>query len=247
MSNNSQGNEPHYRGSFFIGARSDMVDMFRRVHKYYDRFNHLFSFGIDIRWRRKSVKLLQFKDSDTVLDFGAGTGDFTITIRKTAEARIIALDLVMEMFDRFKSKLTKHNMLGIDLVIGDGETLPFPDGVFDGVVAGFVGRNLFDLELGLREILRVLKSGGRLGFLEFSKPVNPIVRAISWIYFRLIVAFIGNLFMPKYFPAYSYLIDSVERFYTVNELSAIFKKTGFTIICPYRFNLGTVILMMGEK
>ena len=247
MFHNPTGKEPHYRGSFFIHAKSDMADMFRTVYVKYDFFNHLFSVGNDIRWRKRSVKFLQFRNNDTILDYGAGTGDFAFAVRETANVKIIALDLVKEMLDRFKSKLTRRGSVGVTLIMGDGEDLPFSGNNFDGVVAGFAGRNLFDLEKGIREIHRVLKPGGRVGFLEFCSPLNPFVRLAVWIYFRIIIAFLGNLFMPKDVPAYSYLIESVEGFHTGNELKNMFKTNGFKNVCLFGFNLGTVLLLIGEK
>jgi len=247
MYQDSTRKEPHYRGSFFIGTKDDMADMFRFITLKYDFFNRLFSFGNDIRWRKKSAKLLQFQDNDIILDFGAGTGDFTMAISDRVRVNVVALDLVKEMLDRFRLKLNKRKSDGVIMIIGDGEYLPFSDDLFDGVIAGFVGRNLFDLEKGIREMLRVLKPGGKLGFLEFTRPLNPIVRKVVWFYFHGIIVLLGNLFMPKRIPAYSYLIESVEGFFTRNDLFSMFRTMGFKNISLFRFNLGIVSLIIGEK
>lgn len=247
MLQNLNDNEPHHWGSFFIRTKDDMAAMFRRIQKRYDLLNHIFSLGRDIAWRRQSAKLLQFERADRILDFGAGTGDFTMALRRSVDVNIVALDLVPDMFDRFRAKLSGEDATRLAMVIGDGERLPFADSAFEGVVAGFVGRNLFDLKGGLREILRVLTPGGKLGFLEFSRPGNPVVKAVTWAYFRFIVARLGNLFLPREMPAYSYLIHSVGAFHTVAELSHILRKVGFKNICSYPFNLGTVVLTTGEK
>lgn len=220
--------------------------MFRHVSPRYDLLNHLFSLGSDIRWRRKSAKALNFKADDKVLDFGAGTGDFGLAVRKQIEVDIVALDLVPEMLDKMKQK-AGEDADWLSLIIADGEDIPFSDDTFDGAVAGFVGRNLFDLRQGLSEIRRVLKPGGRLGFLEFCRADSGFIKVVSWLYFRLIVKPLGNLLVPKKLPAYRYLIDSIEAFHTAAQMRQLFQDVGFRDVHTIRFNLGTVALTVGMK
>ncbi|MDP7653799.1 MAG: ubiquinone/menaquinone biosynthesis methyltransferase [Candidatus Marinimicrobia bacterium] len=238
--------EPHYRGSFFIESKNDMADMFRLLSPRYDLLNHLFSLGSDFRWRRKSAKALNFKSGDKVLDFGAGTGDFGLAVRKQTEVEITALDLVPEMLEKMKQK-AGNDADWLSLIVADGEDIPFSDDTFDGSVAGFVGRNLFDLRQGLSEIRRVLKPGGRLGFLEFCRPENSSMKVFSWLYFRLIVKPLGNLLVPKKLPAYRYLIDSIEAFHSAAQMRQLFQDVGFRDVHTVRFNLGTVALTVGTK
>ncbi|MFQ6673176.1 MAG: ubiquinone/menaquinone biosynthesis methyltransferase [Fidelibacterota bacterium] len=250
MSKNStvkDDREPHYRGSFLMETKEDMAAMFRQIHGSYDVLNHLFSFGNDVRWRRKSAALLRFRKADRILDFGAGTGDFATAVRRSANVQVAALDLVPEMMKRLLQKRDGNDLSWVTLIVGDGERLPFADETFDGVVAGFVGRNLFSLKGGLREMSRVLKTGGRVGFLEFCRPTNPVIKAVTWLYFRTIVSLLGNLFAPKDLPAYSYLIHSIEEFLGPDELAQIFREVGFRKVRTKMFNLETVALTMGEK
>lgn len=239
--------EPHYRGSFIIETKQDMAAMFRRIHKQYDFLNRLFSLWNDKQWRRRSCELLSFSAGSRILDFGSGTGDFALAIRENTDVTVVALDLVPEMLQRFRSKIGESNSNWVTFLVGDGEKLPFPDNSFDGVVAGFVGRNLFDLKSGLREILRILKPGGKIGFLEFCQVKNPFVKVGTWVYFHTIVNFLGILFVRKGPRAYTYLIDTIEQFHTHDELLEVFKGVGFQHIWGHAFNFGTVALTVGEK
>ncbi|MBC8175439.1 MAG: ubiquinone/menaquinone biosynthesis methyltransferase [Candidatus Marinimicrobia bacterium] len=239
--------ESHYRGSFHIQEKRDMARMFRQVHRRYDFFNHLFSLGNDIRWRRKSSTLLEFDSRDLILDVGAGTGDFSIAISRQSGAKVIALDLVPEMVERYRVKIDKKGLKNFSATLADGETLPFTDEVFDGVVAGFVGRNLLNLKQALLEIHRVLKIGGKVGFLEFCRTRNLLVKTLNWLYFRTIISQMGNLLLPRDLRAYTYLIDSIEGFYSIKELRKIFTDVGFLDIHYHQFNMGTVTLIVGKK
>lgn len=221
--------------------------MFRQVHRRYDFFNHLFSLGNDIRWRRKSSTLLEFDSRDLILDVGAGTGDFSIAVSRQSNATVIALDLVPEMVERYRVKMDKKGLKNFSATIADGETLPFADEVFDGVIAGFVGRNLLNLKQALLEIHRVIKIGGKVGFLEFCRTHNLLVKTLNWLYFRTVISQMGNLLLPKDLRAYTYLIDSIEGFYSIEELRKIFTDVGFQDIHYHQFNMGTVTLLVGKK
>ena len=238
--------EPHYRGSFSISSKDDMENMFRQVEKHYDFLNRLFSFGLDLRWRRKSAKILEFPDNSLILDLGAGTGDFSIALRKESKVNIVAVDLVEEMLTRFESKINNEENWA-RFIIADGENLPFPENEFNGVITAFVGRNFLDLEKGLSEIKRVLKEDGKIGFLEFCTPENLLIRRLRWIYFHTFIPLIGWFFMKGNVNAYRYLVKSIEQFYTVNEMKDIFKSAGFKQVESHTFNLGTVALITGEK
>lgn len=238
--------EPHYRGSFFIESKQDMVEMFRQVGPRYDLLNHLFSLGRDINWRRKSVQALNFKPGDRILDFGAGTGDFGLEVRRQVEVDVIALDLSLEMLGIMRQKAGEHAEW-LSLTIADGENIPFSDNSFAGAVAGFVGRNLFDLRQGLSEIRRVLQTGGRLGFLEFCRPESSIMRIVSWLYFRLFVLPLGGLIQHRMWPAYRYLIDTIEAFHSAAQMRYLLSDVGFRDVHTLRFNLGTVALTVGTK
>ena len=223
-----------------------MARMFRHVSPRYDLLNHLFSLGSDIRWRRKSARALNFRTGDKILDFGAGTGEFGLAVRNEADVEVVALDLVPEMLEKMRLK-AGATADWLSFVVADGEDILFSDNCFDGAVAGFVGRNLFDLRRGLSEIRRVLKSEGRLGFLEFCRPDSVFIQRMSWLYFRLIVTPLGNLIVSKKLPSYRYLIDTIEAFYSAGQMRDLFRDVGFRDVHTISFNLGTVALTVGTK
>ncbi len=223
------------------------MNMFSQVAEQYDTLNHMFSLWGDLRWRKASARLLNFSEDDHVLDFGCGTGDFTFALRKHSALYITAIDLSPEMLDLMKNKTDNDTSNWLKLMAADGEDLPFDENTFDGAVAGFVGRNLLDLHQGLSDIHRVVKPDGRIGFLEFCKPDNGLMRVVSWLYFRLVVAPFGNLFMGKSVPAYRYLIDTIEAFYSTGEMRSFLSGAGFRHVYTVYFNFGTVALTVGTK
>tara|TARA_B100000315_G_scaffold259181_1_gene314059 strand:+ start:3455 stop:4198 length:744 start_codon:yes stop_codon:yes gene_type:complete len=244
--NTIEKTEPHYRGSFSISSKDDMENMFRRVEKHYDFLNRLFSFGLDLQWRRKSANILGFTNDSLILDLGAGTGDFSIVLRKESKVNVIAVDLVEEMLTRFESKINNEENWA-KFVVGDGENLPFSENEFDGVITAFVGRNFLDLDRGLSEAKRVLKKDGKIGFLEFCTPKNSLIRGLRWIYFHTFIPLVGWFFIKGNMNAYRYLVKSIEQFYSVIEMTEIFKNAGFKHVESHTFNLGTVALITGEK
>ncbi|MBT3217331.1 MAG: ubiquinone/menaquinone biosynthesis methyltransferase [Candidatus Marinimicrobia bacterium] len=224
-----------------------MAAMFKDISKRYDFLNHVFSLGGDLRWRKASVKYLNYSKDAQILDFGAGTGDFSFALRQHSSAHVTALDLVPEMLDQMKMKAGANSEKWLKLVQGDGEALPFKENTFDGAVAGFVGRNLLDLPKGLSELYRVIKPSKKLGFLEFCKPESGFTQKATWLYHRLIIAPVGNLLIRGNKSAYQYLIDSIESFYTAAEMRNLMKQAGFRNVISIRFNFGTVILTVATK
>lgn len=239
--------EPLDRGSFFVRTKGDVAEMFRAVHQRYDLLNWVFSLGQDRKWRRRSALRLDLPSGAWVLDVGAGTGEFALAIRRRAAANVVMLDLVPEMLRRAVAKWEEARLGAMLPLVGDGEALPFCDDVFDGVVAGFVGRNVLDLRAAFCEMRRVLKSGGRLGYLEFCRPEGRVVPALTHLYFRSWIPFFGNLLSSRRVGAYTYLVDSIERFHTAGGQTAIAESCGFREVAATTFNLGTVVLVTGRK
>jgi demethylmenaquinone methyltransferase/2-methoxy-6-polyprenyl-1,4-benzoquinol methylase len=186
---------------------------FDNIARRYDFLNHLLSLNIDKIWRRKAVNELRGQPLDHVLDVATGTADLAIAIQKRLQPRhITGVDISEEMLAIGRQKIEKKGLKQqISLKYGDSEALPFDDHTFDAVTVAFGVRNFENLNRGLDEMYRVLKTGGKLVVLEFSIPKNPIIRSIFNIYFLRILPFVGRL-VSKDKHAYRYLPDSVQSF-----------------------------------
>lgn len=192
---------------------SSIAAMFNRISPKYDRLNHLLSFNIDKTWRRKTAKMVAKSQPKTILDLATGTADLAIALAKfNPQAHVIGIDISEKMLEIGKAKVTQKKLdHQIELRIGDVVALPFEDDTFDAVTVAFGVRNFENLEKGLSEISRVLKSGGQAVILEFSMPTKPLVSQAYRLYFKHLLPKIGK-WISKEPNAYDYLPESVERF-----------------------------------
>ncbi|SDX46678.1 bifunctional demethylmenaquinone methyltransferase/2-methoxy-6-polyprenyl-1,4-benzoquinol methylase UbiE [Hymenobacter psychrophilus] len=209
--------------------KSQVAQMFNSIAGKYDFLNHFLSAGTDIYWRRKAVDELRQLRPARILDIATGTADFAIeTLRAAApEAQVTGIDISEGMLEVGRRKLAAKG-LGhrIQLELGDSESLPFEDDSFDAVTASFGVRNFAHLERGLAEMYRVLRPGGKLVVLEFSKPTAfPMKQAYNF-YFKNILPVFGKL-ISKDRAAYTYLPESVQAFPDGPEFLAILRKIGF--------------------
>lgn len=209
--------------------KSQVAQMFNSIAGKYDFLNHFLSAGTDIYWRRKAVDELKQLRPARILDIATGTADFAIeTLRAaTPDAQITGIDISEGMLEVGRRKLAAKG-LGhrIQLELGDSESLPFEDDSFDAVTASFGVRNFANLERGLTEMHRVLRPGGKLVVLEFSKPTAfPMKQAYNF-YFKNILPVFGKL-ISKDRAAYTYLPESVQAFPDGPEFVAILRKVGF--------------------
>ena len=196
-------------------------EMFGTIAGRYDLLNHLLSGQMDKRWRRLVAKRLQqtlFPGQMKILDVACGTGDLSLELFDTINAQVVGTDFCRPMLDIAAKKVAKSQS-GIPLIEGDALRLPFLDRSFDGVTIAFGLRNLSDVEGGLTELLRVLKPGGSLAVLEFSKPVIPGFSFLFKAYFTKLLPFVGGLLSGSR-SAYQYLPDSVLKFPDQKELAA---------------------------
>jgi demethylmenaquinone methyltransferase / 2-methoxy-6-polyprenyl-1,4-benzoquinol methylase len=191
------------------GAR--ISRMFDAIAPTYDVLNHLLSANIDVRWRKHTVKRLALGGSERCLDACSGTGDLAIALVAGGAKDVIGSDFAPEMLERAREKAAPLGARAT-FVVADTTRLPFSDAQFDVATVGFGVRNLEDLDGGLRELARVLRPGGRLAILEFSRPPNPLVRGLYDLYFMLILPLIGNLVSGGAENAYAYLPRSVMAF-----------------------------------
>lgn len=193
--------------------KSNVAAMFNSIAKQYDFLNHFLSLGIDKLWRKKLVKLLKKQSPATVLDVATGTGDLAIAIHKGAKPnKIVGIDISEQMLQYGREKIIKKDLQQvIDLQLGDSENLTFNDSTFNAVTVAFGVRNFENLEKGLSEMYRVLKSGGMVYILEFSMPRYFPFKQLYRLYFFKILPWVGRLFSGDA-QAYRYLPESVEQF-----------------------------------
>ena len=213
------------------GVRS----MFDRIAPVYDAMNRLMTAGLDRRWRRATVAAT-VRAGDRVLDAACGTGDLAIAARD-AGATVVGLDFSGEMLQRARRKAPE-----LEWVQGDALALPFEDASFDAATIGFGVRNLDDLELGLRELRRVLRPGGRLGVLEITRP-RGVLRLFYSLWFDRIVPLLGKVLPGG--AAYAYLPASVRRFPPPEELARLLEEAGFASVEFRLFAGGIVALHTG--
>jgi demethylmenaquinone methyltransferase / 2-methoxy-6-polyprenyl-1,4-benzoquinol methylase len=201
--------------------------MFGRIAGRYDLLNHLLSGNVDRRWRRLVARTLSpsLVEGARALDVACGTGDLSLTLASAGAARVVGLDFCRPMLEIARRKADAGSR-GIPFVEADALRLPFADESFDVVTIAFGLRNLAGVEEGLRELLRVLKAGGRVAVLEFSSPVVPGFRALFRFYFTRVLPRVGGLVSGSR-GAYEYLPDSVSRFPDQKGLAALMRRAGF--------------------
>lgn len=185
--------------------------MFSSISRNYDLMNTLITFGLHKYWRAKSVKLSGVKKGDTVLDLGAGTGDFAIAFKKKVglEGKVIAVDFSKEMLDIFKEKIDR-NKLQIEIINKDVMELEFPKGTFDFITMAFGLRNFVEPFKLINKISNFLKPYGKVVILETGQPKYPM-KILYLIYAKLFIPVIGKIFAVNK-SAYEYLINTAAQF-----------------------------------
>ncbi len=221
--------------------------MFDHIAPKYDFLNHFLSFGIDKAWRRKAIGLLIKNRPVKILDVATGTADFAIESLKTGAQEIIGVDISEEMLAVGRAKVKALGIGNrITLQKGDSEELTFPDHTFDAVTVAFGVRNFENLAKGIAELYRVLKPGGIVCILEFSKPARFPVKQFYRFYSFYILPFFGRLF-SKDNSAYRYLPESVEGFPDGEEFLSVLIKSGFSLTRQYRLTFGVATIYIGTK
>ena len=219
--------------------------MFAEIAPRYDLANRLLSGGIDVLWRRTTVRRAPPPPAGAILDVCCGTGDLALAYAAAAgpTARIVASDFCRPMLDRGEAKATRAGR-EIEWVEADAMQLPFAAAEFDLVTVAFGLRNIADTSRGLAEMARVLRPGGRLAILEFSLPRSPVVRAGYLWYFRHVLPRLGNAVARNASDAYTYLNESVEEFPSGERLAALVQSAGFDSVemVPLTFGIATLTI-----
>jgi demethylmenaquinone methyltransferase/2-methoxy-6-polyprenyl-1,4-benzoquinol methylase len=222
--------------------KQQVADMFDNISPRYDFLNHFLSLGIDIRWRKKGIKLLKEIEPKIILDIATGTGDFAIESLSLNPDKVIGVDISEGMLNVGRKKLKKRKLDSrISLETGDSENLPFEDNMFDAIIVAFGVRNFENLEKGLAEMYRVVRPGGKVVILEFSKPKRFPFKQLYNFYFKNILPTIGKT-ISKDNSAYTYLPESVKSFPDGAVFTSKLDKLGFknTECRPLTFGISSI-------
>nr|WP_240640208.1 bifunctional demethylmenaquinone methyltransferase/2-methoxy-6-polyprenyl-1,4-benzoquinol methylase UbiE [Mangrovimonas spongiae] len=230
-----------------LKKKEQVTKMFDNISSGYDSLNRVISFGIDIKWRKRVVTMIEQTNPESILDIATGTGDLAINLAQTNAKKIVGLDISQGMLDIGKKKVVEKKLdQTIEMVLGDSENLPFENNTFDAITVAFGVRNFEDLEKGLSEILRVLKPGGTFVILETSIPTKTPFKQGYNIYTKHIMPLIGKLF-SKDKSAYKYLSDSASAFPYGEALNNILRKIGFIQVEDFPQTLGVATIYKSSK
>lgn len=231
-----------------VTKKEQVADMFNNISKTYDFLNHFMSLGIDIIWRKMAINELKANKPKHILDVATGTGDFAFEALSILKPeKITGVDISRGMLDIAEQKIAKRNLGDkFSVKLGDSEKLPFADDEFDAVTVAYGVRNFENLEAGMADIFRVLKPGGKVVVLEFSKPRAFPVKQLYNFYFKYITPGIGKLF-SKDARAYSYLPESVAAFPDGKNFTAVMDKVGFNNTKNRALTFGISSIYTGVK
>ena len=225
--------------------KKEIKKMFNNIAKNYDILNRILSLGIDIWWRKKAVK--QLNNPKIILDVATGTADFAISAAKNTNATITGIDISDKMLEIGVQKIKKLNLENrITLKLDDAEETSFVKNSFDAITIGFGVRNFENLDLGLKEMHRILKKNGQIAILEPSIPTFFPLKQLYNLYFQILLPKIGGWF-SKDTRAYSYLPNSVKSFPSKKQFLEKLKKIGFTNQRHISLSLGIVSLYIAIK
>jgi demethylmenaquinone methyltransferase/2-methoxy-6-polyprenyl-1,4-benzoquinol methylase len=229
------------------GKKEQVAKMFDNISHRYDFLNHFLSLGIDKGWRKKAIKLLEPLKPRTILDVATGTGDFAIQALSLNPHKVVGIDISEGMLAVGRKKIAARQLSSqVELFSGDSENIPFKENNFDAVTVAFGVRNFENLERGLTEIYRVIKPGGMVVVLEFSRPRTFPFRQVYSFYFKFILPKIGR-FISSDKAAYTYLPESVEAFPDGEDFLQCLKAVGFKNTKCRALTFGISSIYSGSK
>jgi demethylmenaquinone methyltransferase/2-methoxy-6-polyprenyl-1,4-benzoquinol methylase len=230
-----------------LSKKDQVAKMFNNISHRYDFLNQLLSLGIDKMWRKRAIGVLKPLKPKTLLDVATGTGEFALEAMKLKPDKIVGIDIAEAMLEIGRKKVSAKNAAAtIELILGDSENIPFAQNKFDAVTVAFGVRNFENLKRGLSEILRVLKPGGMVVILEFSKPSSFPFKQIYHFYFTFILPRIGSLISHDK-SAYTYLPKSVEAFPDGEDFLRILHDVGFKNTQCSSLTFGISSIYIGTK
>jgi demethylmenaquinone methyltransferase/2-methoxy-6-polyprenyl-1,4-benzoquinol methylase len=251
--------KPHWNRGNQVAAQGVSVDksgdrvrrMFAEIAPRYDLLNHVLSLNIDRYWRWRTLRILQLKPNEPVLDVCTGTGDLALLASRKlgAGTEVVGTDFCPEMLEIARVKQAKHASEHEKLRFIEADTmqLPFTDNEFQAVTVAFGLRNVSDTDAGLSEMMRVVRPGGQVAILEFSKPTWPILKQGYEFYFRYVLPRIGNSVARNSSDAYRYLPESVVEFPSGKQLADRLTAAGLREVRWIPMTLGVVTLYLGRK
>jgi demethylmenaquinone methyltransferase/2-methoxy-6-polyprenyl-1,4-benzoquinol methylase len=229
------------------GSKREQVErMFDAISPRYDLLNRVFSLGIDQGWRRKVVRMVGEEPVGHLLDVATGTADLAI-LSSLKAAKVTGADISEGMLKLGREKVAKRGLADrISLVQADSEQLPFADGAFDAVTVAFGVRNFEHLDRGVRDMVRVLRPGGRLFVLEFSKPSKAPFKQLFRFYFHRVMPGVGKV-ISKDSAAYTYLPKSVDAFPEGPAFEQVMREAGLSEVRAIPLTGGIATLYRGRK
>jgi demethylmenaquinone methyltransferase/2-methoxy-6-polyprenyl-1,4-benzoquinol methylase len=228
--------------------KEQVATMFDNISGTYDFLNHFLSLGIDILWRKKAIRELKALKPRNILDVATGTGDFAFEAIKILHPdKIVGVDISAGMLEVARKKIQARNLGHIfSIKLGDSEMLPFEADHFDAITVAYGVRNYENLEKGLSDMFRVLKPGGKIVILEFSKPQQFPIKQSYNFYFKHITPFFGKLF-SKDARAYEYLPESVAAFPDGKAFTSLMETVGFMQTKQITLTFGISSIYTGIK
>lgn len=221
--------------------------LFDKIAYRYDLLNHLLSGGVDFYWRRAAIQTLQLLKPQRILDVATGTADFALAAMRLQPKEIVGVDISESMLDIGRKKLTQKRLSDkIRLLTGEAEQLEFETGYFDAAIVAFGARNFEHLDKGLAEMQRVLRTGGAIVVLEFSKPRIFPLKQLYFFYFRNILPLLGRI-ISKDREAYQYLPDTVMNFPEGDDFLQRLEQAGFSSLKERRLTFGIASIYSGVK
>ncbi len=228
--------------------RKQVEEMFDHIAPTYDTLNHRLSWNIDKGWRKKAIRQLAPFHPQKILDIATGTGDFAILATSMLKPRqLLGVDISEGMMAIGKEKVKQKQLE--DIVSFQKEDclhMSFEDNTFDAIIAAFGIRNFQNLDLGLKEMCRVLKKGGHLSIVELTEPVSFPMHQLFRIYSNTFLPVYGRL-LSKDRSAYKYLTATIEAFPEGEEMMEIFKKAGFNKVSFKRLTFGICTMYFATK